>query len=566
MAVDPVTLTVIASGLDQVCNEMDIAIEQAAFCPIVSEARDRASGLYRASDGEMISQGATGLPIFVGTMQFGVRACIGAFDSIEEGDVIVTNDPYLSGTHLMDLKVVTPCFHDGEIVAFLADTAHWSDIGGSSPGGFNPAARNVIEEGLRIPPVLLYRRGELNQPLLDTVLANVRVADERIGDLKAQIAALGIGRRRLEALFERYGADEVTESMQLLGDRSEQQMRAHIGRVPDGVYRFETELDDDGISFEPLRIKLELRVEGDGMTFDFTGSSPTTAGPFNSAFVSTASAVYLAMAHVFPETRMSGGCFRPLEVVAPKDTFLNASYPSAVSGCSTEVTMRIVDAVFGALADVLPERVTAACFGSICCFTIAGRDPRGDREYVLFNFSGGGYGGSVRGDGLTNGCAPISIARTTPIEIIEAYYPVAFEKYGLHDGSAGPGRARGGYGIDLRVRLLRGSATANVLADRGRHVPFGIAGGHDAAGTLVELEVDGEWFEPEHGTKVRDVALAEGDRLRICSPGGGGFGPPDERDLEAVARDVEQQLLDAGEAQRVYGLPAPQTTVGVAGD
>jgi N-methylhydantoinase B len=553
MAIDAVTLSVLANELYQVCDEMDIGLEQAAFCPIVSEARDRASGIYMPGTGEMVSQGATGLPIFVGTMQFCVQNCLATLPELHEGDIVITNDPYLTGTHLMDLKVVTPVFVDGECIALLADTAHWSDIGGALPGGFNPSATSVIQEGVRIPPMLLYRRGELQEDVQRLLMANIRVPHERLGDLRAQLAGLDIGRRRLEMLCEKYGTAELSEAVRVLNDRSEELMRAHIRELQDGRYRFEAFLDDDGITFEAIRIELEIEVRGEEMIFDFSGSSEMVKGPFNCSYVSTASAVYLAMKHIFPEVPINGGCFRPFKVEVPDGCFLRGTYPHAVSACSSEVTMRIVDATFGALAETIPDRVTSACFGSICAYTISGWDPANGREYVMFNFSGGGYGASTRGDGLTNGCAPISIARTTPLEVLEARYPVIFDRYAVHEGSAGAGEARGGFGVDLRVRLLRGEATTNVLADRGRFMPFGLHGGLPARGTALDFELGGERWTPEHAVKATDVQMHEGDVLHISSAGGGGYGDPALRDREAVARDVQAGLIDEDDAARDYG-------------
>ncbi|MHB1469362.1 MAG: hydantoinase B/oxoprolinase family protein [Solirubrobacteraceae bacterium] len=557
MAIDPVTLTVLANELYQVCDEMDIGLEQAAFCPIVSEARDRASGIYLPDTGEMVSQGATGLPIFVGTMQFCVQNCIEVLPPLKEGDIVITNDPYLTGTHLMDLKVVTPVFIDGRCIAMLADTAHWSDIGGALPGGFNPTATSVIQEGLRIPPMLLYREGVLQEDIQRLLMSNIRVPHERLGDLRAQLAGLEIGKRRLAALADKHGAAQLSEAVRELNDRSEALMRAHIRELPDKRYCFEAFLDDDGISFDALRINLGIEVCGDRMIFDFAGSSEMTAGPFNCGYVSTASAVYLAMKHIFPEVPINGGCFRPFEVRAPEGSFLNGTYPRAVSACSSEVTMRIVDATFGALEEAIPDRVTAACFGSICCFTISGFDPERQREYVMFNFSGGGYGGSTRGDGLTNGCAPISIARTTPLEVLEAQYPVMFESYSVHEGSAGAGRSRGGFGVDMRVRLLRGEATSNVLADRHRFLPFGLSSGKPARGTEVGYTLDGREWLPEHETKATDVRMKPGDVLHVRSAGGGGYGDPLERDPGAVQRDVDAGLITPEEAREDYGWSAP---------
>jgi N-methylhydantoinase B len=285
---DPATLAVIQNAFRQIVDEMDLALEKAAFNPVVSESRDRANGIYHHSTGEVVAQGDTGLPIFVGVMQYAVQSAIKAFPNLGSGDMVLLNDPYCGGTHLMDMKVVRPFYYKGKLFAFLANCGHWTDIGGNVPGGFGVRATEIIQEGIRVPPILLYENGKLQTGILELLFANMRVPEERQGDLKAQIAALNVGEERLRALLDKYGDELVENYLDELSERSERQMRAYIRQIPDGTYRFETCLDSDGIVLEPIRVRLAMTVKRDAIAFDFDGSSLPVQGPLNCAASATA--------------------------------------------------------------------------------------------------------------------------------------------------------------------------------------------------------------------------------------------------------------------------------------
>jgi N-methylhydantoinase B len=422
--VDPITLAVIQNGLQQVCNEMDLAFVRSAFSPVISEALDRSDGIYAAADGALIAQGELGLPVFVGTMQFSTRAVIEHENSrsVEPGDVFIVNDPYLGGTHLMDVRFVKPFFYKGRLWCWLANTGHWPDIGGMVPGGFSANATEVEQEGLRLPPVKLYKKGVLDREILAIVLANIRIADQRIGDIKAQAAALATGEKRLTALLERYGADTVEAAIQELRRRAAQQMRAKIARIPEGSYEGYAMVDSDGVVNEPLHIRLKVtKTRQDDLVFDFAGSSPPCRGPMNSVIATTRSSVYLAVKHVFPDVPINAGTFEPLRVLDPEGTFLYAKYPRPVSGCAAEVSQRIAEAVFSALVKAIPAELFAAPAGTSGNLALGGFDPKKNRSYVMYMISGGGYGGSAAGDGISNGCSTIGISKTTPIEVMEQY-------------------------------------------------------------------------------------------------------------------------------------------------
>ena len=551
---DPITLTVIQSGLQQVCNEMDLSFVRSAFSPVISEALDRSDGIYAKEDGELISQGELGLPVFVGTMQFGTRCVIERAKDLHPGDVFIVNDPYLGGTHLMDVRFVKPFFYEGELFAWLANTGHWPDIGGTVPGGFSANATEVEQEGLRLPPVKLYKAGLMDEEILSIVLSNIRIADQRIGDIKAQAAALTVGEKRFTELIDRYGSDTVEGSIKELKKRSALQMRTKIKQIPDGLYHGEGFVDSDGVIDEPLRIVMNIRKEGTELYFDMSGSSPPCLGPMNSVIATTKSSIYLAIKHIFPEVPINAGTFEPLHIKDPEGTFLYAKYPRPVSGCAAEVSQRIAEAVFGALVKAIPDQLFAAPAGTSGNLCIGGFDPKRDRNYVMYVISGGGYGGNSSSDGLSNGCSTIGISKTTPVEVMEQYYPVLFEEYSLHEGSGGAGKQRGGFGVNYKIKLRRGNAKVSMVMDHGRFGPQGVLGGKDGAVNRVRIERHGETYIPPHLSKDQNVIVKEGDTIRVSTPGGGGYENPFLRNPELVKHDVQRGYYTTQQVKENFGV------------
>ncbi|WP_299726534.1 hydantoinase B/oxoprolinase family protein [uncultured Tateyamaria sp.] len=542
MSIDPITLSVIQAGLQQVCDEMDLSFSRAAFSPVIAEANDRSDGIYSAVDGALIAQGAGGLPVFVGTMQYSTRVLIemiaaGTVAAPKPDDIYIVNDPYLGGTHLMDVRFAKPFYREGEIFCWLSNTGHWPDTGGAVPGGFSASATSVEQEGLRLPPVRLFKEGVLDPEIYSIICSNIRVADQRIGDVKAQAAALTVGEERLNALLDRYGDDVVQEAIAELRSRAETQMRTLIDGIPDGTYTSTAWIDSDGVVNEPLAIRLLIRKTPGHLQFDFSESSPPCKGPMNSVLATTLSSVYLAMRHIFPEVPISAGAFAPLEVLRPEATFLDAQYPRPVSGCAAEVSQRIAEAVFAALVAPLPDRVTAAPAGTSGNFALGGYDPETGRDYVMYQLSGGGYGGNADHDGMTNGCSTIGISKAPPIEIMEQNFPVLYHRYAMREGSGGAGMYRGGLGLEYEVELRRGAATASFVMDHGRFGPQGALGGSDGAVNEVEIKRGDQSYTPEHLSKEQDIALAPGDRVCVRTPGGGGYGDPVKRDAQMIARD-----------------------------
>ena len=551
---DPITLTVIQSGLQQVCNEMDLAFVRSAFSPVISEALDRSDGIYEKDSGELIAQGELGLPVFVGTMQFGTQCVIERAKDLKDGDLFIVNDPYLGGTHLMDVRFVKPFFYEGELFAWLANTGHWPDTGGAVPGGFSANATEVEQEGLRLPPVKLFKAGVMDEEILSIVLSNIRIADQRIGDIKAQAAALTVGEKRFTELIDRYGKETVLQAIRELKARAAQQMRARIQSIPDGTYHGSAFIDSDGVVDEALEISMKIWKQDTELYFDMSDSSPPCMGPMNSVIATTRSSIYLAIKHIFPEVPINAGTFEPLHIEDPEGTFLYARYPRPVSGCAAEVSQRIAEAVFSALVGAIPDQLFAAPAGTSGNFCLGGYDPKRERSYVMYVISGGGYGGNPKEDGLSNGCSTIGISKTTPIEVMEQYYPVLFEEYSLHEGSGGAGSRRGGFGVNYKVRLRRGSAKASMVMDHGRSGPLGALGGENGGVNRVLIERNGETYIPPHLSKDQNIIIEEGDTIRVSTPGGGGYGNPFQRDPELVSRDVHRGYYSSEEAQERFGV------------
>jgi N-methylhydantoinase B len=534
---DPVTLAILDGRLAQIADEMDATLYRAAFNPIIAEARDACHGLYHALTGDTLVQGASGLPIFVGAMAFAVRAVIDKVakeGGLEPGDTFLFNDPYAGGTHLNDFRLVRPVFRDGNLFCWIASVGHWLDIGGNVPGGYNPQATESFQEGVRFPPVKLISAGRMNTDIVDILAANARVPTSNWGDLNGQLGALDLGERRLHGLLDDYGADTVASAFDAFADRAEALMRAAIAALPDGLYAFEDVLDNDGITADPLTVALDLTISGETMVMDFSRSSPPCAGPVNISYATAIAACYVALKHVFTAVPANAGCLRPIRFVVPDTTLLAATAPRPMAGY-TETILRLIGVVLGALAQAEPARATAAPFGTINALSMAGHRANGSR-WVMFSFFGGGLGGNPESDGLSHANNPISTATIPPLEILEAAYPVVFHQWALRPGSAGVGEHRGGLGAVYEIESLT-DAQVSLLGERGTVAPFGVAGGGRAALNRFTWETDEGWSSPPLVSKVTGVALKAGKRVRLETPGGGGWGDRAWRDPAATDRD-----------------------------
>jgi N-methylhydantoinase B len=556
MPIDPVTLAVLKGRLEQIADEMDATLYRSAFNPIIAEARDACHGLYDATTGDTLVQGTKGLPIFVGAMAFAVRAVIAkvAVDGgLDPGDTFLFNDPYDGGTHLNDFRLVRPVFRGGRLFCWLASVGHWLDIGGNVPGNYNPRATESHQEGVRFPPVKLIRAGVMQQDILDILAANSRVPQSNWGDLNGQLNALDLGERRLADLLDAHGDAPVAEAFGLLMDRAEALMGDEIAALPDGTYDFEDFLDNDGVVDQPLRIALAMRIAGGRMVLDFSRSSAPCAGPVNISVATTVAACYVALKHAFPDVPANAGVLRPVEVIAPDTTLLGAKAPRPVAGY-TETILRLIGVIFGALGQARPDRATAAPFGTINALSLSGQRGDGTR-WVMFSFFGGGLGGNPESDGLHHANNPISTATIPPVEILEAANPVMFTQWALRPDSGGPGLHRGGVGAVYEIEALApGTTEIALLGERGRFAPFGVAGGGPGAMNAFRWDTAEGPATPPMASKVVGVAIRQGQRLRLESPGGGGWGDPMQRPVEAVARDIRLGFVGAEAAIRDYGV------------
>lgn len=551
--IDPVTLSVLQGRLEQIADEMDATLFRSAFNPIIAEARDASHGLYHATTGETLVQGKSGLPIFVGAMAFAVKAVIDVAektDGARPGDVWIFNDPYDGGTHLSDFKLVRPYFRDGELFCWLASVGHWHDVGGAVPGNYNPGATECFQEGMLIPPVKLYDRGEFRPDILAILQANSRLPGSVYGDLNGQINALTLGDQRLTLLLDEYGPQTVDAALTELQARAARLMESYIRDLPEGTFSAEDWLDNDGITDEPLKIALDLTIGNGRLKLDFSRSATACQGPVNIAYSTAVASCYVALKHVFIDVPANAGVLQAIDIVIPDDSLLAVKAPKPVGGY-TETILRVIDVVFQALAQATPERVNGCAYGTINALSLAGYRSDGGR-WVMFSFFGGGHGGHPEGDGLNHGNAPISTATIPPLEILEAAYPVRFTQWALRPDSGGPGRARGGLGAIYEIELLETEADAFLFGERGKYGPRGVVGGDTAALNKFSFETDTGWETPPLKSKMQGIKLKRGQRVRLETPGGGGYGRVEERSAEATLRDVQLGYVSVEAARRTY--------------
>lgn len=552
--IDPITLAVLAGRMEQIADEMDATLFRAAFNPIIAEAHDASHGLYHAMSGDTLVQGKSGLPIFVGVMSFAVKAVIekaAENGDLEEGDIYIFNDAHMGGTHLSDMRLVRPYFHNGKLFCYLASVGHWHDVGGAVPGNYNPAATDAFQEAFVLPPVRLAKAGKIQTDIIDILMRNTRLPQSAQGDLNGQLGALDLGVKRLDELLAEYGAETVRTALDALQDRAEVLMRSELTELPDGRWEAEDFLDNDGITDTPLAIRVALEIKGDRMVLDFAGTADRCAGPVNIALPTAVATAYVAIKHIFPSLPANAGVMRPIEVKIPEGSLLSAPFPAPVGGY-TETILRMVDVIFAAAAQAAPDRVVANAYGTINALSISGKRANG-QPWVMFSFYGGGHGGSIEGDGLNHGNAPISTATIPPMEILEAAYPVMFKQWALRPDSAGAGMHRGGMGATYEIEVLEESATAFLFGERGRFAPKGVAGGGDAALNVFTYEQADGWHSPPMASKMVGIKLERGQSVRLDTPGGGGYGPAAQRPATDVARDVAGGLINAEKATEAYG-------------
>jgi N-methylhydantoinase B len=512
--------------------------------PLTPALSPRRSGLpdLRANDAELGQArvragrgGATAVPV----------------DPLHPGDTYLFNDPYDGGTHLNDFRLVRPLMRAGKVFAWIASVGHWLDIGGAVPGNYNPKATESFQEGVRFPPVKLIRGGVLQQDIVDILAANSRVPQSNWGDLNGQLNALDLGERRLHALLDEYGDDTIAAALAALTARAEELMRANIRALPDGTYAYDDFLDNDGVTDVPLRIAVDLTIRDDRMTLDFARSAPPCDGPLNIARSTAIASCYVALKHIFVDVPSNAGCLAPIDFVIPDTTLLAVSAPRPVAGY-TETILRVIDVIFGAFAKVAPDRAHGSPFATINALSLAGW--RADRRrWIMFCFFGGGLGGNPETDGLNHSNNPISTATIPPVEVLESLYPVMFTQWALRPDSGGPGRHRGGLGAIYEVEALaEGGADVFLIGERGKFPPFGVNGGRSAALNRFVYQTDAGEATPKLVSKITDIAIRQGQKVRLETPGGGGFGDPATREPDRVARDVRLGYVSREAALREY--------------
>ena len=555
---DPATFVVIKNSLYAAAEEMKVVLAKTAYSPILKVAGDYSCGIFDTS-GQMVAQGPD-LPIHLGSMPDAVKAVVSAFETFEEGDVFIHNDPYFGGSHLPDVNVVSPAFYNDKLIGFACIRAHWPDVGSASPGSYG-AVTEIYGEGLRLPPVKLYSKGLLNKDVDAIIFANVRTPDERRGDLGAQIAANRRATERLGALADKYGVDVLVATMDEVLNYSEKMMRTLLARLPDGNSTFEDFCDGDGIIEEgdaedqTFQIKMTVEKTGEYISVDFSGTDDAVSGPMNAPLSVTASGVFCALKTIIDPDGLvppNSGCWRTITVSAPKGCVLNAEFPSPVVYANHEISHRVCDMTFGAVAEFWPDNTMACSQGTSAVVTFGGEDPRNKQRYVSYETIKGGFGARPNKDGINAIASGISNTMNTPIEILEMSFPVRVDEYVLVTDSGGAGRFRGGLGASRTWTVLEHKARASACLERTKSSPFGLSGGKPGLTAKI-------WTEAPNG--VTGIApgkggfdVPNGGQIHLRVPGSGGFGDPSERDINAIKEDVLDGYISEEAAETHYGV------------
>ena len=540
--IDPIEIEILRNAFGSITDETFASLTKSAFSTNIKERKDHSTAIVDAR-GRLIAQPMAS-PIHIASMT-GLMATMmarhagpdGDFSGIEPGDIFIANDPHVAGgTHLPDVNMATPIFDDGRVVAFVCNIAHHADIGGMAPGSMAGGMKEIFQEGLRVPLIRLFRAGELQKDIFDLLLLNVRVPDERRGDYNAQIAACNLGARRLADVIAAWGIGKIETAFDEIIARTEMRMRKSVAGLPDGTYRFDDVMDDDGLGTTQIPIRLAVTVRGERISFDFTGSSPQVNGNINVTMNATlASCVYALQALVDPDCPNNQGVIDVAEVEAPRGTIVNAVFPAPVAA-RLHTCQRIVDAVIGALAPAMPRRAIGASNGANTTAVFSGTDPRTGEGYVYLETLGGGHGARSTKDGKDGVQVNLTNTSNLPVEAIELEYPLMVEEYGLIPDSGGAGKWRGGMGLRRVVRPVGHDCDFNGAGERFINRPWGIFGGQPG-GTGAFRVVRGSGAEERLETKPSGVRIGPADRVVIETPGAGGYGDPRERAAEEVARD-----------------------------
>ncbi len=552
---DPITTEVVGNAFQSIAEEMGVALVRSAYSTNIKERRDCSCAVF-TSDGGLISL-AEHIPIHLGSMQGLMTKITQNRDrwELSPEDVIIANDPYRGGgSHLPDIALIKPVFYQETMVAFVSNIAHWSDVGGRSPGvGTAGDSTEILQEGVRIPPIHIVSKGQLRNDLLDLLLLNMRDRHERLGDFQAQIAALQLGERRLHELYDRYGKITIGNSIAELHAYSERLLRTKLREIPKGVYYFKDQMDDDGVSNLPLDVQVSVLIsqgEKPTITFDFTGTSAQAAGGINMVWPALLATVFYSVkAIIGPDIPLNEGFQRPIQIKAPEGSLVNAKAPAPVGG-RTDTCQRVVDAILGAMSQVIPERVVAASNGATTAIIFGGTEALSGHDFVYVEALGGGMGARASKDGMDGVQVHITNTSNLPIEAMEMEYPLRVFRYELVPDSGGPGKYRGGLSIRKDIQALKPVIFA-AHSDRHRIPPWGLKGGLPGGCGRFLLNPK----SPEEKTipsKISEILVDEGEVISIRTAGGGGFGSPLERDPELVAYDCLQGKASYQEARDRY--------------
>jgi N-methylhydantoinase B/oxoprolinase/acetone carboxylase alpha subunit len=559
---DMIHMNIVESAMIAIAREMGINVQKTAYSTIFSEAEDFTCALANRN-GELIAV-ADFCPSQIGGVPLLVRSMVKEIplSDMNEGDVIVHNDPYRGGLHTPEHTVFKPIFVEKEIVAFSVCIGHFVEVGGMVPGGFPGEATEVFHEGLRVPPVKIMKEGEDVPEVWKMMLANVRTPRGNYGDMRALISAVDLGEERLKSLIEKYGAQAFEKTVQDLMDYSEKRMRAELETFKDGKYTFIDTIEDDGIEDKEYEIHVAVYVQGGEVVVDYTGSSEQAKGPINATLGVAWSAAFNAILHMTDETiPLNSGCFRPIRVIAPAGTVMNVDYPGSSVGGNTESHPLIVCAIFGAMVDCVPDRVMASEGTTHGCFVFGGHDPLNDEPYGGFDFSYVGYGGRLFADGndatdsINGNCA------NTPMEVFETRFPWIVEEYALRPNSGGPGKFRGGLS-NVKQMLCTGEMLVSQMTNKHKLSAWGLEDGQDGAlgATLYQKSGTEKWettveaYGKVSPSKYSNIPMTPGDRVRVLAPGGGGYGSPLDRSRASVEEDVREGYVTEDRAKEFYGL------------
>jgi N-methylhydantoinase B len=556
MTVDAVTLALIAETLSSYVREMRTAVIRTSFSPMIHEGHDFSCAIMNPA-GELVAASEVDQPTHLSALPWSTQAVLKRYaDTLGDGDLFLFNDPYSGGTHLNDVALVKPVYVDGKPLALIGVMAHWQDVGGMVPGSLSGSATEIFQEGVRIPAVRVARAGKRIEEVLDILFANVREPEDRRGDLSAMEGACVLAEQKLKALAARRGAETLRVTMGGLLDRAERRMRMAIAGLPDGEYRCETHLDNTGNLPEPLTLTLRLTVTGDTIEANFTGCPPQVPGPTNLGPAHTTTAV-LTMTKAFLDPRgpINAGAMRPLNVIVPEGTMLNAR-PPAACGAIGEVRRALEGLVMGALSRAVPDRAVGDLKGASNITTIAWR---GQQPFVEFPAGGTGGWRGADGNNAVRNFAEGDLSSIHPVEAIELRWPLRVERCALRVDSGGPGEHRGGLGLEREIRVLAPGATLSVLSDKNVIPPYGVNGGYAGAPNRFVVRRGGQEMEPSSlPGKVTVFALQPDDVVLMKSAGGGGFGDPLKRDPELVRRDREFGYISVEVEREVYGVGADQ--------